>query len=113
MSDVLEKTTEAWLGRKLREVGGLWMKFTSPGHSGVPDRILVLRGHTVYVEMKREKGKVSPIQKATFDLMVKAGVSIHVVYGKNGAQDFLNDIKSPAGFVLQGDKTDAGVYEWR
>lgn len=106
-----EVVTEKWLGQKIKAQGGAWLKFVSPGHTGVPDRIMILRGHVVFVEMKTETEQLSKIQKATFVEMNKCGVSVHVVYGKPGAEKFLTDLKSPAGFVLGGGLED--VYEWR
>lgn len=110
---MLEKEIERWLGQQVQKLGGLWLKFTSPGHSGVPDRILILKGHVFFVEMKGEKGRMSPVQTITFGLMSKAGVSIHVVYGKNGAQEFLAHLKNPPGLLLLTDDIDPGIYEWR
>lgn len=106
-----ENVTEQWLGKKIKAMGGLWLKFTSPGHAGVPDRIIILDGVTVYVELKTARGALSEIQKAMFYQMNKHGVSIHVIYGHDGAEKFLMDIKTPAGLVLGQMPED--VYEWR
>lgn len=109
----LEKDVERWLGQEVRKLGGLWYKFTSPGRSGVPDRILILQGQVIFVEMKTEKGVLSSIQKATIRQMVKdGGVPVHVVYGRAGAEQFLADLSHPRGLVLNWDPEPA-MWEWK
>lgn len=106
---MLEKQVEAFVGREVKKLGGLWLKFTSPGRTGVPDRILILQGRVAFVEMKTDTGVLSPIQKATVKMLVETGrVPVHVVYGKSGAERFLREIKSPAGVVWT-----EGIWEWR
>lgn len=106
---MLEKTIERWLGEKIKKLGGLWLKFTSPGRTGVPDRILILKGQVLFVEMKAEGGTLSAVQKATFKAMNTAGVTIHVVYGKEGAQAFLGALER----AKDEDEGHAAVREWR
>ena len=36
-----ERTIEAWLRKKIETQGGVFLKFTSPGRDGVPDRIAI------------------------------------------------------------------------
>lgn len=61
----LEKELEADLVREVKALGGLCLKWTSPGTSGVPDRIIFLPGGvTAFAELKRPKGyRISPLQK--------------------------------------------------
>lgn len=109
----LEKDVERWLGQEVRKLGGLWFKFTSPGRIGVPDRILILQGQVIFVEMKTEKGVLSAIQKATIRQMVKDGeVPVHVVYGRAGAEKFLADLRCPWGLVMDW-KLKPDVWEWK
>ena len=109
----LEKNVEAWLGKEIRKLGGLWFKFTSPGRTGVPDRIMMLWGGVYFVEMKTEKGSLSAIQKATIMQMIDVGgVSVHVVYGRAGAEEFLADLRNPWGLVLDRN-LEPDMWEWR
>ena len=39
-----EKTIEAKLVKNVRSMGGLALKFSSPGFDGVPDRLVLLPG---------------------------------------------------------------------
>jgi hypothetical protein len=42
---MLERTIEAALVRRVKELGGLCEKFVSPGRRSVPDRIVTLLTH--------------------------------------------------------------------
>ena len=48
-----ERDIEKWLRQKIEQMGGIALKFTSPGNDGVPDRIAVLPGGQVwFIELK-------------------------------------------------------------
>lgn len=50
---MLESKIEAYLRQRVKDLGGIAYKFTSPGNSGVPDRLVLLPGNrTVFVELK-------------------------------------------------------------
>ena len=54
---ILEKDIEQKLVKKVKECGGLCLKWVCPGWAGVPDRIVLLPGgRVVFVELKRPKG---------------------------------------------------------
>ena len=106
---MMEKTVEQWLGKKIKGVGGLWLKFTSPGTTGVPDRILIYRGVALFVELKTETGRPSPVQKATHQKFIAAGKSVHVIYGRAGAESFFRRVTD----VCWPFEDYVDVYEWR
>lgn len=55
----LEKDIEKKLVHKVRQHGGLCLKWVCPGWAGVPDRIILMPGgKIVFVELKRPKGGV-------------------------------------------------------
>lgn len=59
-----ESLLERRLVREVERIGGLAPKWTSPGHRGVPDRIVILPGgRTVYVEMKAPGKPLDPLQE--------------------------------------------------
>ena len=87
-----ERDIEAWLKSRIEKLGGLWLKFVSPGNDGVPDRIAVLPdGRLVFVELKTRNGKLSAVQKYQIDRLISLNQRVVVVYGKEGAEDFLKD----------------------
>ena len=63
-------------------MGGLCLKFISPGNAGVPDRIILLPGGVVrFVELKTETGRLAPIQRAWLAKLQKLGFDAQVLYG--------------------------------
>lgn len=62
-SDMSESQIENYLKREIEKLGGLCLKFVSPGNKGVPDRIIILpNGQIIFAELKTEKGKLSALQ---------------------------------------------------
>ena len=61
----LEKDIERKLKDLVERHGGLCLKWSCPGWSGVPDRIVLLPGgRLVFVELKRPKGgELAPLQE--------------------------------------------------
>lgn len=49
---VRESEIEAYLVKRVRELGGITYKFTSPGRNAVPDRIVLLHGRVGFIELK-------------------------------------------------------------
>lgn len=49
----MEKDIEKYLRLEIKKIGGLALKFVSPGFTGIPDRIILLPfGFIVFVEAK-------------------------------------------------------------
>lgn len=54
-----EKTVESALRKAVEDEGGLCLKWVCPGHTGVPDRIILFPyGVIAFVELKRPGAKV-------------------------------------------------------
>ena len=66
-----EKNIEKYLGEKVREVGGLYWKFVSPGVNGVPDRIIILNGVVAFVELKAPGKYPRVLQRYRHDQLIK------------------------------------------
>ena len=77
---MLEKRVEEYLKKKVKALGGLCLKFISPGTSGVPDRICVLAKRVIFVECKRPDGILSPSQKLTQKRLTDLGAEVHTVW---------------------------------
>ena len=54
-------------------------KFTSPSNSGVPDRVVIGHGHTVFVELKAPGKKTRPLQEAVHREMRRYGAKVYVI----------------------------------
>lgn len=84
-----ERDIESGLRRQVEKMGGKFMKFTSPGNDGVPDRIAVLPGGRIwFVELKREGEKPTAIQKWQMEQLRKMGCNVALITGKQEAIDW-------------------------
>lgn len=89
-----ERDIESGLRRSVERMGGIVMKFTSPGNDGVPDRIIILQGVILFVELKMKAGRLSPVQVWQQERMRRAGAGIVTLYGTAGVEDFLHALRS-------------------
>jgi hypothetical protein len=79
---VLEKTIEAYLVKRVKAMGGQCYKFVSPQNRGVCDRIVVLPGRVVFVEVKQPKGKLTELQKRFEDTITGYGLEYMCIWDK-------------------------------
>ena len=78
---------------KVKRLGGLPLKFVSPGRAGVPDRIVLMpKGKIYFVEMKSEVGQTSDIQKYIFSKFTKLGFKVHIIHNEKTLEKFLSEI---------------------
>ena len=75
---MLEKTIESKLRKGIKAIGGMCLKWESPGFTGVPDRIILLPGgRVVFVETKAP-GKVErPRQKLVQGILRRLGFTVY------------------------------------
>lgn len=60
---MLESEIEKALVIEVKKRGGLALKFTSPGMSGVPDRLILIKGGKLaFIELKAQGKKMRPLQ---------------------------------------------------
>ena len=89
---VREKDIEKKLVQGVKRLGGMAYKWVSPGNNGVPDRIVVLPGgRVIFVELKTEKGRVSPIQERQIKRLRKLGCDVRVIKGMAEVEQFLEE----------------------
>ena len=80
---------------KIKKLGGLPLKFISPGRAGVPDRIVLMpKGKIYFVEMKNEIGKTSLIQDYVFKVFTDFGFKVHIINSVESLENFLSEIKN-------------------
>ena len=97
-----EKRVEALLVSGVRRMGGVAYKFVSPGNSGVPDRIVLMPGGQVYfVELKREGGQLTSLQKRQITRIMKLDCRVEVLHGLVEVSNFL--------LRLQKDQQEGGA----
>ena len=75
---MLECDIEKLLKRPIKALGGLCLKFETPGFTGVPDRILMLPGgHIVFVETKQPGKKERARQLYVHGLLRALGLTVY------------------------------------
>ena len=75
---MLERDIEKQLIRPVRKLGGLCLKFVTPGFTGVPDRLILLPGgRIVFVETKQPGKKERPRQRYVQDLLRRLGFTVY------------------------------------
>lgn len=84
-----EREIEQYLIRRVREAGGLQRKFVSPGHRGVPDRIVVLNGCVSFVELKAPGEDLRPDQVREHLKLRAAGANTYMFNTKETVDIFI------------------------
>lgn len=100
-----EGRVEDYLGKLCKQYDVLYYKFTSPGIRGVPDRILIGQGKTVFVELKRPGGKPRPSQVDVFSRIKSHGGKLYVVDSKLSAISLMKKLFKPVNKTQQIDYT--------
>ena len=75
-----EKLIEQKLRDKVKQLGGIALKFVSPSFTGVPDRIVLMPGGNIwFVEVKSTGKGVSARQKIVFPMFEKLGFRVELI----------------------------------
>ena len=94
VQNLKESTIERHLVEGIKRLGGMCIKFTSPGTPGVPDRLIITStGRIIFAELKTEAGCLSKIQKYKIGQMMKRGADVRVVKGIDGVKQLLAEIE--------------------
>jgi hypothetical protein len=89
-----ESTIEKHLVTKVKALGGMAYKFTSPAHRGVADRVVCLPdGQTWFVELKAPGGRLSELQKIFAEDMARMNQRYVCLWNKEQVEEWLNDRK--------------------
>ena len=88
-----EKRIERKLVKMTSQLGGMALKFVSPGCAGVPDRLVLLpTGKAAFVEVKASGKKPRPLQIRRISQIRRLGFPVFVVNGLEQIAEVLNDI---------------------
>lgn len=86
---MLEKHVEAALVKRVKQLGGMAEKFTSPAKRSVPDRLVTLPGNIiVFVELKAPSKKPTEKQKLDHDRRRLLGCHVLVIDNVEDALSF-------------------------
>lgn len=93
-----ESQIERHLVEGVKRLGGMCLKFVSPGTLGVPDRIIITaKGRVIFVELKTETGRLTKIQRYVIGEMQKRGADARVVKGIDEVKELLAEIEGGDG----------------
>lgn len=80
--------------RRVKEIGGIAYKFTSPAHRGVADRLVVLPGGVVwFVEVKKVGGRMSTLQELFKRDMQKLGQNYMTLWDMDDVDTFIKGVR--------------------
>ena len=90
-----ERTIEQKLVRTVKLMGGLALKFVSPGYDGVPDRLVLLPdGKAAFVELKAPGKKLRPLQVKRKRQLEALGFLVYCVDRTEQIGGVLSEIQS-------------------
>ena len=90
-----ERIIETKLTRATKAMGGLALKFISPGYDGVPDRIVLFPGGRIaFVEVKAPGEKPRPLQLSRHRLLRRLGFRVYVLDAAEQIGGILDEIES-------------------
>ena len=90
-----ENEIERRLAVSVKRMGGMAVKFVSPGLAGVPDRIVLLPGRKIaFVELKAPGKKPRPLQVKRMRQLECLGFPVFVIDGVEQIGGVLDDIEN-------------------
>lgn len=90
-----EKHLEQVLTKEVKKRGGLALKFISPGMSGVPDRLIMMKGGRIaFIELKAPGKKMRPLQIKRKRQLETLGFLVYCIDNKDQIGDVLDEICS-------------------
>ena len=92
---MLEKHIEKKLSAAVKKMGGIAVKFVSPGFDGMPDRLVLLPGAKIaFVELKAPGKKPRLLQARRIKQLQKLGFACYVVDDAGRIGGILDEIQS-------------------
>jgi hypothetical protein len=87
-----ESVVEDYLGKRVRSMGGEVRKAQWIGRRGCPDRLVLLPGRAVWVELKRPGEVPEPHQLREHERLRLAGMRVEVIDTLAGVDAFLETV---------------------
>lgn len=95
-----EAHVEQYLYRQIKKLGGMCLKFTS-GITGVPDRIVILDGKTVFIEAKAPGKDPTKLQLFRMSQMRAAGAHVRVIDTRAQVDELISDLVGQDDHLLE------------
>lgn len=91
-----EAHVEDHLVARVKQAGGMCLKFTS-GVAGVPDRVVILNGHTVFVETKAPGEEPRKLQLVRISEMTAAGARAVIADTREQVEELIEQLLDEPG----------------
>lgn len=96
-AEVSEKALEQYLTRRVKQLGGLCLKFTNNTATGFPDRICMFPGgKMMWVELKSRGEKPRALQLMRIRQLAELGVEVYVCDSRESIDRALDNRKGGA-----------------
>lgn len=90
-AETSEKSVERYLAERVKDLGGICLKYNNPGMVGYPDRVCLLpEGLTLWVELKGKDGRLKVIQQKRIDQIARIGHAVFVCDSKAAVDRMLD-----------------------
>lgn len=90
-----EKTIEIKLKSTVNSMGGIALKFISPGFDGVPDRLVLLpHGKLAFIELKAPGKRLRPLQEKRKKQLEALDFLVFCIDGAEQIGGILDEIQS-------------------
>jgi hypothetical protein len=88
--NIKESVVEKLLVQSVRTLRGLCFKLKFIGIMGAPDRLVLMPGgRFFFVELKQLTGELEPSQEILFPRLEKRGFKVHILYGVEQVEQFI------------------------
>lgn len=92
---MLEKEIESRLSKSVKSVGGIALKFVSPGFAGMPDRLVLLPDEKIaFVELKANGKKPRALQLARHKMLKRLGFKVYVIDDVKQIGEMIDEIQA-------------------
>ena len=88
-----EKVLERNLNKEVKALGGWSIKILSNFITGLPDRLVLLKGRAYFAEVKSQGKKPSPIQRIVHKKLEALGFPVSVIDTTEKLNSFINEIR--------------------
>ena len=73
-----EQQIQTKIKKKLQERGWFVTKLIKTSANGIPDLLAIKYGKAMFIEVKRENGKLAPLQQMRLEELTQAGAIVKV-----------------------------------
>ena len=87
-----ESKIESYLVGRVKANGGECVKLSWNGRRGAPDRLVMLKGRVLFVELKAPGGRCSPHQLQEHRRIQAQGIPIEVINSMDGVDGLMREL---------------------